>query len=530
MDHWHDTPRTSLKGKIASFLMSVVSTFVSMTETNNLSVSRSDLLFLTKVTYNEDRKEVLVEFSSKLKKLIERFKLFPFLALPKNTDLPKVKQLLLDLGIRSFNISEKDNYLSVQASSFSNLKIIANSLANVLGNLPLVITPERQFLLEKNWTYFDSFMQFNGSLIKVDSFKKDVSFAVAPEIPFSEVMRLDKEQALFLVEQAALSSVLTIPLNCIPKSVQEREEIFLQNLFFKNAGYISWETNTKVQKSKNRVPFVFDKVSSIDFSPVWVQLFSKQFFNVGSETKNCSCCKPFTLEDKNLLPSSLIEVIINEDNVFFESSSPSFAAEFNEEHSGKEFREKKQKEFFLTSIPLGPFNNNDKVCIPLLDAKKLIENNFAVLGKTHAPDWFCLKKESFFSFEISKLSTRMSELSKVIEEPQTTLFDSKDFGFLFANNSLSILSVLIAELPFQLMNLSSSFYSPSLSKSILSIQEATLFKFKEFSKEQGYRVLHSDKRSTLIRGHSPLSLAKKFSKELSFPQPVVSSFAVRARF
>ncbi len=502
-----------------------VNEFNSSKDISSKDISSKDLLFLTRVSFNEEKKEIFTEFSNKSNKFVQRFKFFPFLALPKTIDSEKVKDLLLDLKIKRFQITTKQSFVCVQASSVSSLKTIANALAGCLGKLPLVIEPERQFLLEKNWSYFDSFAYFNGSIVKVDSFKKDVAFSVFQEMSFFEAMRLDKEQALFLVERAALSSVLSVPMDLVPREKNEQEEIFLQNLFFRNAGFVSWEPNEKVTSFHQRIPFVFDKVSSIDFSPVWVQLFSKRFFNVGHETKNCQCCKPFTLEDKNLLPSSLIEVIFQEDDFFYESSSPSFSEEFDLINANKELRLEKKNKFFLTSKPIGPFSKGISAFVPLLDAKKLLEESSVILGKSHKPEWFCLHNESFFSSEIDKVSEKISQLSEILLEPQQSLFGSSDFGFLFADYSFKAFSLLVAEIPFQLVNLNSRFYSPSLAKTIVSIQEATLFKFREFSREKGYRVLHADKRSALIKGFSPLSLAKRFSQEMSLPQPQVKAFS-----
>jgi hypothetical protein len=88
---------------------------------------------------------------------------------------------------------------------------------------------------------------------------------------------------------------------------------------------------------------------------------------------------------------------------------------------------------------------------------------------------------------------------------------------------------LIAELPFQLMSSSSKFHSLSLVRTIISVQEATLFKFREFSERNGYRVLHADRRSAFVKGYSSLALAKKFSSELSMPIVPTKGFSCGQR-
>ncbi len=489
---------------------------------------KDDLLFLTNVSYNESKREILVDFSNKFEKRVERYKFFPFILLPKSIDGEKLKELLISFSFRSFSLQEKENFYSLQSASFLELKKMVSVLSKCFGKLPLVLEPERQFLLEKNWSYFDSFSYFDNSLIKVDSFSKDVSFVVLPEIPFSEALKINREEAIFFVSQAALSNILRIPLNVVPKNKQEREEIFLENIFFKNAEFVSWEKD-HYSNSKNFAPFgYFENFSSIDFSPVWVELFSKKFFNIGPETKNCSCCKPFTLEDKNLLPSSLIEVIFKENDFFYESSSQNFAQEFHLSYEEKLLREQKKKEFFLKSFPIGPFNVGSIARVPLLDAKKLLLEDSVELSRDHKIDWFCLNKESFFSKELFSFAEKLKGFNDFSQNKQTQLFVSS-FEDLFAENFIKDFSELVAEIPFQLMNQSSKFYSVSLAKTIVSIQEATLFKFKEFSEKEGYRVLHTNNRGVYVRGFSSLTLAKKFSSTLSLPLPKIKSFAKSAQ-
>lgn len=497
--------------------------------TKNISPQiKNKFLYLTNVLYIESKREVLVEFSNAFEKKVERYKFFPFILLPKSIDGEKLKELLISFSFKYFSLQEKDNYFSLQSTSFIELKKIVSVLSKCFGKLPLVLEPERQFLLEKSWSYYDSFNYFENTLIKVDSFSKDVSFSVLPEIPFVEALKINQEEATFFVNQAVLSNILRIPIHLVPKNIQEQEEVFLENIFFKNAEFVSWEKNNFVS-TKNFTPFGhFDNFSSIDFSHVWVELFSKRFFNIGPETKNCSCCKPFTLEDKNLLPSSLIEVKFIESDFFFESSSQNFAEEFHSCNDNKFLREEKKKEFFLRNHPVGPFKSGEVVKVPLIDAKKLLLEGVVELEKDHAIDWFCLNKESFFSKELSSFAEKLNGFEEFAKNKQTTLFNSS-FEDYFCEFFIKNFSELVGEIPFQLMNKGSKFYSISLAKTIISIQEATLFKFKEFSEKEGYRVLHTNNRGAYVKGFSSLTLAKKFSSSLALPIPKIKSFAKSAQ-
>ncbi len=481
--------------------------------------------YLTQITYNPEKKEILAEFRNRESKIVERFDFFPFLVLPKEMEKEKIKELLICLGIKGFELQKKKKYLKIVASSFKELKKISNSIALHTGKKPLTLEPERQFLIQKGWNYFDSFIFENNQIIKVKE-KIDIGFLITKSLNFEEALRLSEEETLFLVENFALSAILKIPFNKIPTNLQERTELFLENIFFSNGQFISWKEKSLFFSAKDFAPYGnYSHVSTIDFSSTWPQLMSNNFFNLSNETINCSCCKPIKLNDKNLLPSSLIEVEFLEDAFYYESTSQTFALDFHKTSPHKQNRLEKKKEFFMKIYPIGPFFKNQKAVLPLNDAKKLLDEKKVVLGKKHSPSWFCQLNEGFLSKSIKKYNSKLFYFSKILSEHQNKLFTKNDSCFYFSMSSFKALNDLVQELPFLLMNPLSSFFSPLLASSILSVQEATLFKFKEFSEKKGYRILHLDKKKAFIRGFSSLSLAKSFSRENSLPQPKIYAFS-----
>ena len=482
-------------------------------------------IYLTKVMHSIEKKEMLVEFRNSKKKIVKRFDFYPFLVLPKEIDQKNVEELLLCAGIKGFKIEKKNKYLKVIASSFNELKRISNSLALHTGKKPLTLEPERQFLLQKNWNYFDSFIYEDNILEKIDE-KKDLGFIISKEIGFNEAINLDEEGILSIVEKVSLSSLLKIPIDKVPSSLEERTEIFLENIFFSNGARISWSKDNHFYFAKEFAPYgTYSGVSTIDFSNAWPKLMSNNFFNLGVDTINCNCCKPIKLNDTNLLPSSLIEIEFLEDAFYFQSMSNTFALNYHKNNPFKNNRVEKKKEFFMKMFPIGPFFKNQSTLVPLEDAKKLLDEKKVKLASNHRPSWFCKNKESFLSKAIKKYNKQLSTLINDNKNHQNTLFEKNDSSYYFTialNNSLN---TLVQEVPFQLMNPLSSFFSPLLANSILSVQEATLFKFKEFSEKKGYRILHLNRKKAFIRGFSSLSLTKSFSKETSLPQPKIYAFS-----
>ncbi len=508
------------------------------------------LFYLTKVSYLESRHEVLVEFSNSSSRVVERHKFFPFTRISFSFEKDKLEDLILSLGFKGFSLEEEGGMFCLKALSFSELKKISNALARHIGKLPLVPQPERAFLISKNWSYFDSFEKSGNSFFKIDlssqgsekSAEVDLGFFLTKEIPFSEAMNVSKDDALYLVELASWSNLLAVPMELVPKDKDSRIEIFIENIFFKNGELVSFEESKRVYSGLGFEPLGGESLSKLDFSLVWAELFTSTFFNIGPETKNCSCCSPVVLDAKNLLPSSLIKVRFLEDNLFFESISSNFSLDFHNEMPFKEQRISKRKEFFTSSFPVGPFFREDSKSIPLMDAKRLISQGKAVLVSSkdfetaensknresiHELNWFCLNKESFFSKEVRSSSSFLFGLRKRMDQVAQNLFTSPNFSFYYFNSLYSSLSIALSGIPVQLTNPNSKFFSTVLAKNIVSIQDATIAKFKEFSESAGYRVLHANSTNAFVKGHASLKLAKDFASKTNLPQPQVAGFATK---
>ena len=295
-------------------------------------------IYLTEVTYNPDKKEILAEFRNEERKVVKRYDFYPFLVLPKEITKEVVEDLLLYAGIKGFKIEKKNKYLKIIASSFIELKKISNFLAIHTGKKPLTLEPQRQFLLQKNWNYYDTFILENTFFEKVNE-KKDIAFMISKEINFYEAMDLDEEGILSIVEKYALSALLKVPVDKIPPSLNQRTEIFLENMFFSNGVGISWAKNSPFFSVNEFAPYgEYESVSTIDFSSAWPKLMSNNFFNLGVDTINCTCCKPIKLNDSNLLPSSLIKIEFLEDAFYFQSISNTFALNYHKNNPFKKNR------------------------------------------------------------------------------------------------------------------------------------------------------------------------------------------------
>jgi hypothetical protein len=484
--------------------------------------------YLVKVEYLEEKNEIFCYFKNKNDQIVKRFFFQPYFILQKDLDTEKIKEILFSFKIKNFSI-KKEEQNRLFSNNFEELKKISRIIAKTTHKKHLVLEPERVFLIEKNWSYFDI---FSFDLLNPEKVfeKKEISFCIFPEISFEEALRLNEDQTSFLIEQSAFSTLLKVPLEKVPQSIPEKTELFLENLFFKNGGIISWKNDEKFYSFRDFAPFgEYETISKIDFSVVWPQLLSKNFFNIGQDSINCSCCKPIKLDDSNLLPSTRIEVTFKENDFFFESNSNSFSLEFHRKNFGKEFRKEKRREFCLRTYPIGPAKKGAKIRLPLDDAKELLDNEIVSLEKEHSPQWFCLKKEGFLSKEIRFLNRFVVEEKKLFLEQENELSTKKVFAQIFSSTLINAVNSIFQEIPFQLINPLSSFFEPKIAKAIISIQESTLTKFKKFSEKKGYRVLHLNKKNAFVRGFSSLVLTKSFSEELMLPQPAIESFSKQTK-
>lgn len=478
---------------------------------------------LVSVAYIQEKKEIICYFQNGYEKLAKRFSFTPYIKLNKKISKEKIEELLISFKIKNFQLKETNSSILLCSDSIENLKKISNLIAKTTNQKYLVFEAERIFLIEKDWSYYETFsIENNGEIKKVDK-KLDFSFHLIPNLLFEEALCISEPHTLSLIKQSAFSQILKISLKKIPNSEKEIIELFLENIYFENSQSISWQNKNAFYSAKQFPPFgEFKKISEIDFSGVWAQLLTKNFFNIGEDTINCSCCKPVKLDDSNLLPSTLIKVIPNED-FYYSSNSLTFALNYHKLNDFKNERKQKKYEFCLKEYPIGPLKRGQEIMLPIEDVKTLLDEKKVSLSKNHLLNWFCKKQESFISKEINKINLQIFKERKVLV--QDIIPAKVNFNEYFSNTLIYVLNFFLVSLPVHISDPISKFFSSDLAEAINAIQESTITKFKEFSEKSGYRVIYSDKKSVFVKGYSSLALAKSFSAKTKLPQPVISSFS-----
>ena len=331
--------------------------------------------FLEKVTYPEDSGKITVSFSNQ-EKIRREFEFLPEIRMPQNRAIDALAREIVSPQT-GLVLKRESGRCRILSKSVSALKK-AHSLFSLSLNASIpFIEPERQFLLSKNWSYFEEFA-FHGEQIK----KTETEFS---PLGFGETAK-----------KAFLSRMLFLPPGSLPETPRQTSEAMLENAAFKSFQLIYPE-----KKPRNYSKWIFRGFFELNFSRALLALIPKS--NLGFETMDCDCCKPESALEESALPNSLVETEFLEPGYYFDSVMPSFAEKFHSQKPGAAAREKRKREFCLEHHPVGPFYPGQKETIPLADAKKLESENAAKIVRAKELHWACRKRESFLAGEVTRL-------------------------------------------------------------------------------------------------------------------------------
>ncbi len=457
-----------------------------------------DTAFLAGVSYAEGKNSVKVSFESGKGIEFQEFDFAPEIRLPANKAVTAIaRELVSPHKSKELFFREEQGNCTIQSPSFSSLKKAHSLLSLSLNAFIPLLEPERQFLLLKNMTYFDSFPKENSA-------KK-----------FPENSDLKK---------CFLSSELRIPVEKIPS---EKEELGLRlienNCFFEHKIIYTSHLNSSRQ--------FFGKPNGFFELDLSNALHKKILeLNLGFESVNCDCCRPSSLRSRNVLPSSLVEAEFLENGFFFDSMVASFAAKFHSLNPLKESREKRKREFFLRSFPVGPFYSSEKAMIPLADARKLEKDGQAVICGNTELSWHCLRKKSFLSKEISRLILELEETRQCISESEKNrlkeaglnAFDPlSDFGYRLNSAKQEAIALLLSSTTNAIFSPKNPLFNESFSMALEATRSEILSDYNEFLERSQSEPIYLSAGRAFIRNIECLTDLALVSKQAGMPMLTV---------
>ena len=494
-----------------------------------------NIFWLSTATYIEGRKAVSIEFTSNNTQVSKRFVFFPEMHLPKGAvGKAELAKILSAHNPQRFRIAEEKNCLRIVASTYSDLIAFAKIVSKHFSFEPLMIEPERQFLLQKNWGYFDAFEIKNNAVKKLGLLSVPETKIQSLVKPITETIQelfcSQKNTATSLLESIIVSQLTCIPIEIVSPHIENHTEVFLENLFFKNRFSASPQRTHALEKGleKNNTGYF---MTEIDFSELWCMLLTNHHYNIGFDTIDCECCKPGNAFEKNILPHSLVVAEFFADGFFFDSMLSSFAQQFHSTNGNKESRVKRMQEFFIPQMPVGPFYRGEKKAVPLVDALELSKTSSCRIIQPLDLHWFCTKSESFLSKAIKELKEKIAETEMLIARMESQ--HTKKSGLLYYNN-LSFdpqfafldqfkkrLGIILRSIPQQLTNPASRFFSTELANAVNSVQLLNMQKFREFTAQKGHRQVLVSKERAFISADSALEVISEFSKREQIPCPII---------
>ena len=437
-------------------------------------------LYLLDTKYDCEKNRMLLYFSkdplSVTYEFILKEKFNPYFVINLPNDLLQklLTEFKKDLKVNSIG---KDKS-KVIARNFEILQKASKIISISTGKSPIVLEPERQFLINNDWGYYDAFYQVNSNVKVV----KDVNLIHSAIRRYLDYLNESNEK--HYIESITRRLILSNILKVKPDQNIKNDQIL--NILFENYFF----NKDIVLKQKQKVNFENKEITikntiNIDFTDIWPHLLQAQHYNIGYETINCDCCKPKKVFDTNTLSSSLVEVVFNKSGYYFMSKDKEWAWNYHRTHEKQENRVDYLKNNKLKEMPVGPFLSGAKELIPLYDAHQLMESgDLEITENNDNLMWFCKKNESFISEIIKKIINRQKNIEQSINLSTYANYNQNlnpkelenNSSFIIFLTEYSLLNDLLSEIPKFMSHTNTKFYDPMVSLAIRAIKKETISK------------------------------------------------------
>jgi len=406
----------------------------------------SSTYLLTELRYREAKRCISAKFTSEYDRRKYNYEFHPSLTFRvHNTEnAKKLGSLLSDF---SLCVIQDGTSLKIFFENFKELREAYSFLCNATLLRPVLLESERQFLLQKGWSYFDGFF--------IDAEPKKLNEATFSNSGYSG-------------RAAALANILSITPEYASKVTDyEAAILFLENILYKSC-----------EPLQARAAFFPAKYFQIPDAKELALSIVKN--NIGFETvKRIDYAQ--AKKSMNILGSSLVNVKFMQNAFFFNSALPCFANIFHKTHANKHSREARMREFSLNGFPVGPFFAGQKETIPLIDALELEQKRFvSILG----PEVICYisnERRSSLSAAIASILEKVEHASVLLRELEKTevahkglaAFSDENTERVHINEFMNAANKLLHSVLYRLLDENSAFFRYDVAAAIYACTKET---------------------------------------------------------
>ncbi len=453
-------------------------------------------IYLLDSKYDNERNRMILFFSKDpLSKkfdfvLKEKFNPYLYIDLPKELVYKLLNDFKKEIKIEVINKKK----IKLISKNYNTLQKCAKIINTATSKNILLIKPERQFLIQTNWSYYDMFVSIGRNKIK----KIDNNNTINQTIKRYIKSLTSKEQPKLiqsLTKRLLLSNILKVKPEINIKNDEIMNILFENNFFRKKL----------VLKNKSKIEYTKpDKIIknsiNLDFSNIWPYLLQNEFYNLGYDTFNCDCCKPNEIISTNTLSSSMVEIEFQRNGYYFISKDRDWANNYHRTNLMKENRINYVKLNKIKQLPTGPFFQGNRMLIPLIDCIPLLEEkDIKLTNQNNKLNWYCTKEQSFISELIHEIKERLEHIEQSINLSTFANYSTSISSNLETNPNFiqyitkyKLLNDLLEEIPRFMEHTNTKFYDPIISRSIKLIKKETLSKVNT----NNYRIIEQEKRIT----------------------------------
>lgn len=329
-----------------------------------------------------DKPAINVVFSTPTKRVTKQYPFFPSLYLPR-TSTNLFETILQSSSFPKHQCIAHAQSLQIIARDFAELKKIAFAIFAQTNYLPLLIEPERQFLLTQKWKYFQAFdeqfkpLPFSFTDAQLQGFVEPIYATLKSLHTHNPKMQTEWNERMTCAHE------LLHPITEKLLTLNEKVEMGLDNALF-----------------LRQIPLPFEvaqPIETIKWSVAQREEAKKRILEKPLQAEGkCSCCVPRSFMEAHVLPHSMVKATTTQDGLYIHTQHAQLSNEYHHATPGKEKREARAKEYGLAHYPIGPLSRNQTITLPLQEAiQEMRTGNVKIAFSASNATWKCRNETPF---------------------------------------------------------------------------------------------------------------------------------------